>query len=81
MSTIDDLLPGKSRLAVLRDHFALFPDSRNARRLPPLPAKILLLAWGTMAAWGTAHPVRQAKADSQPHRCGATALHLAALTA
>ncbi|MDE2581206.1 MAG: transposase family protein, partial [Rhodospirillales bacterium] len=42
MSTPDDLL-GKSRLAVLLDHFATIADPRDVRRIAHPLAEILLL--------------------------------------
>ena len=65
MSTVDDLLPGKSRLAILLDHFATIPDPRDVRRIAhPLAEILLLVVCGTIAdcddydhiaAWGEAH--------------------------
>lgn len=64
MSTRDDLL-GKSRLAVLLDHFATIDDPRDVRRIAhPLAEILLLVVCGTIAdcddydhiaAWGEAH--------------------------
>ena len=64
MSTPDDLL-GKSRLAILLDHFATIPDPRDVRRIAhPLAEILLLVVCGTIAdcddydhiaAWGEAH--------------------------
>ena len=65
MSTVDDPLPGKSRLAILLDHFATIPDPRDVRRIAhPLAEILLLVVCGTIAdcddydhiaAWGEAH--------------------------
>ena len=65
MSPLDDPLPGKSRLALLLDHFAAIPDPRDVRRIPhPLAEILLLVVCGTIAdcddydhiaAWGEAH--------------------------
>jgi len=65
MSTLDDFPPGKSRLAVLLDHFATIPDPRDIRRIAhPLAEILLLVVCGTIAdcddydhiaAWGEAH--------------------------
>jgi hypothetical protein len=46
-----DVLPRKSRLAVLLDHFAEVEDPRDVRRiLHPLPEVLLLVVCGTIAA-------------------------------
>lgn len=65
MSTLSDLLPGKSRLAILLDHFATSPDPRDIRRIAhPLAEILLLVVCGTIAdcddydriaAWGEGH--------------------------
>ena len=64
MSTPADLL-GKSRLAVLLEHFAAIPDPRDVRRIAHPLAEILLLVvcatiadcddYDHIAAWGEAH--------------------------
>jgi len=57
MSTLADPLPGKSLLAVLREHFATIPDPRDVCSIPHSLVEILLLAVrGTIAARGEAHP-------------------------
>ena len=60
-----EVLPRKSRLAALLDHFAEVEDPRDVRRiLHPLPEVLLLVVCGTIAdcddyediaAWGAAH--------------------------
>ena len=65
MPPLDDPLPGKSRLAILLDHFATIPDPRDIRRIAhPLAEILLLVVCGTIAdcddydhiaAWGEAH--------------------------
>lgn len=64
MRTLDDL-SGKSRLAVLLEHFATIDDPRDVRRIAhPLAEILLLVVCGTIAdcddydhiaAWGEAH--------------------------
>jgi len=64
MSLPDDLL-GKSRLAILLEHFATIDDPRDVRRIAhPLAEILLLVVCGTIAdcddydhiaAWGEAH--------------------------
>ena len=64
MSLPDDLL-GKSRLAILLEHFATIDDPRDVRRIAhPLAEILLLVVCGTIAdcddydhiaAWGDAH--------------------------
>ncbi len=50
MTTFADPLPGKSRLAVLLEHFATLPDPRDVRRIAhPLAEILLLVACGTIA--------------------------------
>jgi len=65
MPTFADPLPGKSRLAVLLEHFATIDDPRDVRRIAhPLAEVLLLVVCGTIAdcddydhiaAWGEAH--------------------------
>ena len=65
MPRLDDPLPGKSRLAILLDHFAAIPDPRDVRRIAHPLAEILLLVvcatiadcddYDHIAAWGEAH--------------------------
>jgi predicted transposase YbfD/YdcC len=62
---LPDDLSGKSRLAVLLEHFASIPDPRDVRRIAhPLAEILLLVVCGTIAdcddydhiaAWGEAH--------------------------
>jgi hypothetical protein len=65
MSLTDLLLPERSRLRVLLDHFAIIDDPREPWRVAhPLPEVLLLVVCGTIAdcddyegigAWGKAH--------------------------
>jgi len=65
MTLSAETLPRRSRLAALRDHFAVVEDPRDERRiLHPLPEILLLAVCGTIAdcddyadiaAWGAAH--------------------------
>lgn len=65
MSLTELLLPEKSRLRVLLDHFAIIDDPREPWRVAhPLPEVLLLVVCGTIAdcddyegigAWGKAH--------------------------
>ena len=65
MSTLPDPMSGKSRLAVLLEHFATIDDPRDVRRIAhPLAEILLLVVCGTIAdcddydhiaAWGEAH--------------------------
>ena len=65
MPTFADPLGGKSRLAILLEHFATIDDPRDVRRIAHPLAEILLLVvcatiadcddYDHIAAWGTAH--------------------------
>ena len=65
MTPTADVLPRKSRLAALLEHFAAVEDPRDVRRiLHPLPEVLFLVVCGTIAdcddyqdisAWGAAH--------------------------
>src|SRR6201996_8696883 len=65
MSLAIDILPEKSRLRTLLDHFSIIEDPREQwRGAHPLPEGLLLVVWGTIsdcghydgiAEWGAAH--------------------------